>query len=115
MSAGRHNIEIEQGATWSLLLRYRTEPDTPVDLTGATARMQVRATYESDVALISLTTENGRISIAEQSGEIALSIEATATEALPAGLYVYDVEVVRGASVARLLAGRAKVSPEVTR
>jgi hypothetical protein len=115
MSAGRHNIEIEQGATWSLLLRYRAEPDTPIDLTGATARMQVRTTYDADVALISLTTENGRISIAGETGEITLGIDAADTEALPAGLYVYDVEVVRGESVTRLLAGRAKVSPEVTR
>ncbi|MFE8033854.1 hypothetical protein [Thiohalocapsa marina] len=115
MSAGRHNIEIEQGATWLLLLRYRSEPDAPVDLTGATARMQVRATYDAEVAIVSLTTENGRISIDGQAGEIALSIEAGATEELPAGLYVYDVEVVRGESVTRLLSGRAKVSPEVTR
>ena len=38
----RHNIRIEQGATWRLEVGWEDESGSPIDLTGWSARMQVR-------------------------------------------------------------------------
>jgi hypothetical protein len=43
-----------------------------INLTGYTARMQVRSTLESAEALIELTTANGRIALGGSAGTITL-------------------------------------------
>jgi tRNA threonylcarbamoyladenosine modification (KEOPS) complex Pcc1 subunit len=115
MSAGRYDLEIEQGATWSRVLEYQDPEGDAIDLSTYTARMMIRTTYDAATPLVALTTENGRITIDGLAGRITLNLSATDTAALPAGLHVYDVELVVGAVVDRLIAGRARVSPEATK
>ena len=56
---------IYQGATFRRRLRWSVKgTGVPIDLTGCTARMQVRVEKESPTALLTLTTENGGISLA---------------------------------------------------
>jgi hypothetical protein len=115
MAATTYDILIEQGATFSQLVTYK-ESGVAVNLTGYTARMQVRATLEAATALIELTTANGRIALGGAAGTITLSISATDTEALTAGRGVYDLELVSGSGiVTRLLQGVATISRNVTR
>lgn len=114
MSAGQYSFEIDQGSTFTRTLTYKVS-GVVVNLTGYTARMQLRPTVASDTVTLSLTTENGRISLTSQ-GVITLSVAADVTAALAAGVYVYDLELVAGnGTVTRLLEGSAIVSPEVTR
>lgn len=114
MLAGLLNITIEQGATYALSFIYQDENGQPINLTGMTARMQLRRQFASDVALLSLTTENGRITITPLEGKITLSISATDT-ALLTGSGVYDLELVNGPTVSRLLEGSFNICNEVTR
>lgn len=114
MPAGNYDLTIEQGATFAQRITYKVPAGTPVDLTGYTARLQVRRTAASPVAL-SLTTENGGITLGGAAGTIDLAITATATAAIAADAYVYDLELVSGATVTRLLEGNVVVSREVTR
>jgi hypothetical protein len=86
-----------------------------VDMTGYTARMQVRETIESASFAIELTTENGRILIDEALGEVNLLISAADTSSLTAGSYVYDLELVSGSRVTRLIQGRFVVDRGTTR
>ena len=88
--------------------------NTPVDLTGFTARMSVRAYKGGPVELLSLTTENGGIAIDPAAYSITLNISATDTETFAWKGEVYDLEVVQGAVVTALLAGKVTVSKEVT-
>jgi hypothetical protein len=75
--------------------------------------MQVRPTVTSETIIIELTTENGRITLLDNT--ITLDIIADDTEALPTGAYKYDLEIQTGAEVIRLVQGSFTVSPEVTR
>jgi hypothetical protein len=77
----------------------------------------VRETYSSASAILTLTTENGGITLGGAAGTITLSATAIVTAALTAPFSgVYDLELVSGGGVVtRLLEGVATVSPEVTR
>lgn len=114
MLAGLLDITIEQGATFNLIMTYQDENGDPINLTGMTARMQLRRQASSAETLINLTTENGRITLGGVAGTIALSVSATDTAALT-GSGVYDFELVNGPVVNRLLEGSFKVCNEVTR
>jgi hypothetical protein len=52
------------------------------------------------------------------AGTIVVALTATQTAAIdatPSGQYVYDLELVSGSTVTRLVEGNFLVSPEVTR
>lgn len=114
MLAGLLDIEIEQGATFNLIFIYQDENGTAINLTGSTARMQLRRTYNSPTALLSLTTENNRIVIDPLLGKITLNISATDTATLT-GSGVYDLELVNGSNVNRILEGSYKICAEATK
>ena len=114
MLAGLLDIEIEQGATFELVFIYQDEAGNPFDLTGMTARMQLRRTYNSPDALLSLTTENSRIIFDPFAGKITLSVSATDTTPLT-GSGVYDLELIDGSTVNRILEGSFKVCAEATK
>ncbi len=109
-------LTIYQGATFKRRLRWMDAARQPIDLTGCTARMQVRAEIESPAVLLELTTENGRIALGGAAGTIDLTIAATDTAALAWDAGAWDLEIVHpGGAVTRLAQGSVVVSPEVTR
>lgn len=86
----------------------------PVDLAGATARMQVRAGLGGAV-LLELTTENDGLAITGP-GTLTRTLSATATAALTWTDGVYDLEVeYADGTVQRYLQGAVTVSREVTK
>src|SRR6186713_331399 len=115
MSAFKLNLTIDQGATFDKTVTWKTgKPALPVDLTGATARMQIRAKIDSPTVLVSLTTENGGIVLGGATGDVTMRIEAVVTAAITWRAGVYDLEIVfADSTVRRLLAGSVSVSPEV--
>lgn len=114
MPAGRASLYIEKGATFHKSITWEIgDPPAPVDLTGYTARMMIRATLATP-PLIELTTENGRIALVPLLGRIDLYIDAEDTETLVGATGVYDIELVLGSEVTRLLQGDVTLSPEVT-
>lgn len=122
MAAGTHNIIIEQGATFSLIMDYRDASNEAIPLTGWTARMQVRATYSSPSPLLDLPGTDGTITITGETGRIEVAIPAAVTAGLSlygkdSAVYVYDLEITETATgrVKRLVQGTATVSAEVTR
>ena len=93
--AGIYNIIADQGSTFTRQLTWNDSAGSAVDLTGYTARMDVRTSIDAaGAAVLSLTTENGRIVLGGTAGTINLSAEATATQAIESGNYVYDLELV---------------------
>jgi hypothetical protein len=114
MTPGRFNFVCPQGATFKPALIYKVD-NSPVNLTGYTARMQVRESHTSDEIIISLSTNSG-ITIDGPNGQIEILISASETSTFTDGDHVYDLEIISaGGEVYRLLQGRFNVTPEVTR
>jgi len=111
-----YELNIDQGANLSLEIALKNADGTPLNLTGYTARMQLRASYTAPEVILELTTENSRIVITPLSGVVMLLLSAITTATLIAKSYVYDLELVSPTGfVFRALQGEAIVSPEVTR
>jgi hypothetical protein len=114
--SGTYNITCDQGATFKRTITWTNQARTPYNLTGYTARMQVRSTVEASEVLLELTTVNNRIVLGGAAGTIELIVAANVTTALTPGLYVYDLELVSGGGeVTRLIEGNFNVKAEVTR
>lgn len=114
MKPGKYNMICPQGATFTQRLTW-TIGDVPVDLTGYTARMQAKTSHTAKCdPIFDITTENGGISV-DDEGNIDLLIEASETETFIAKEYVYDLELVAGSEVYRLVEGKFIVTPEVTK
>jgi hypothetical protein len=113
--AQTYDITADQGATYSVVITYKNSNGTPINLTNYTARMQLRASYASAAAALTLTTENGRIVLGGALGTITLTVAASTMETLEAKTYVYDLELVDGSTVIRLLQGLFVNRPNVTK
>ncbi len=113
MAAGTYNIYIEQGATYDQTFTW-TINGNPVNVTGYTARMQLRSAVASPTVVFDVLVD-GTFTLGGAAGTIRVQITAAKTTLIAAGSYVYDLELVNGAVVTRLLSGAVTVSPEVTR
>lgn len=117
MAAFKVPLKIDQGSTFDKLVTWKagTNP-APVNLTGCTARAQIRADVDSATVLLSMTTENGRIQLGGAAGTIRILLSATETAALNFDSAVYDLEIVwPDGRVERKMRGSVVVSREVTR
>lgn len=111
---GYLDLDCWQGANFDYQLTW-TVAGSAVNVTGYSARMQVRQYAESTATVLSFVNGTG-ITLGGTAGTIALSAVATATSAVDAGQYVYDLELVSGAGyVTRLVEGNFVVYAEVTR
>lgn len=115
--AGDWALHIEQGATFDVTLTWKDSAGTPVDLTGYSARAQVRSMHTSATPIVDMTVGGGQLALGGAAGTIRILLTDTVTAALPAPFAgVWDLELESGTGVTtRLLAGAATVSPEVTR
>lgn len=92
------------------------EYNQPVDLTGYTARMQIREKLTSDVVLQELTTTNGKIVLNNTTKTIQFLLTAVETAALNFNTAVYSLELASsGGEVTQLLTGTLTLVKEVTR
>lgn len=116
MAAGTYDITIEQGATFTLNLRWLDSEGTPIDITGYTARMQVRRKYSDKTSVLSLTSQDNEIILGDSLGtiDVTASDEKTAAINIKAGVYDLELETPSG-DVVRLVQGTAVISPEATK
>jgi hypothetical protein len=113
MTPGKVNFICPQGSTFNRNLTYKVN-NSPVDLTGYGARLQVREYHYSDDFISSLTDSSG-ITLGGSAGTIDILIPANETQNFVPGDYVYDLELVVSGTVTRLIEGKFTVTPEVTR
>lgn len=119
----RINFRLYPDATFVETTTLRDSDGVAVDLTGKTARMQIRRDRDDVDALFELTTENGGITLAS-NGEITLSLPADETyPALTPPIdrdgetWVHDLLLITPgtpATIERLYQGNVYVLPGVT-
>lgn len=145
MVAGRHDIIADQGSTFKFFAEYQTEGATAVSLRGYTAQMQVRRYSGDDELLISIsggtygggvtgggstghfyitagvagtggiTTNGGDGGSGGYTGGIFIFVNSETMKNVPAGRHLYDLELIKGSEVTRILDGRFEVNDEITR
>lgn len=125
LTANKYNLEMWQGATFTMTITVKDSTGNVQNLTGYTARMQMRTGYDAGSATESMTTSNGEITITAAEGNLAFQLAATRTANIPVDLtngkppkstYVYDLELIDASGlVSKLLYGDINVYGEVTR
>jgi hypothetical protein len=115
-SSDVYNITVTQGDTLSRVLTWTTNAKVPYNLTGYTAKMQVRSSANSDVVVLELSTTNTYIVLGGVAGTITLNLPAANMSVINAGQYVYDLELVSGGGQkTTIVEGNFKVKAQVTR
>lgn len=114
METGNYNITTRQGSTFNLNFTIDTD-GTPWNLTGYSAAMQVRKATTSSTAILSLASGSG-ITLGGTAGTVAVTASASTMASLPAGSWVYDLELTSGnGTVYAILSGKFIVKAEVTK
>lgn len=106
--------EIQQGARLYLPIRVYDATSTAIDLSGYTARLKVKQTYDATTTLISLTSGSG-ITMAATEPQIIVDVAGTSTDDYDFTRGVFDLEIVSASSVVTsLIAGYAVLRREAT-
>lgn len=116
LTPAKRKLTVIKGATFNPGWVWRAG-GVLADLTGCTARMQVRDP-DTGALLLELTTENGGIVLGGQAGTIDLWVGALATTliAWESGAWALELQYAAGPDhVDRLIEGSITVSPEVVR
>lgn len=121
--AARFDFAAEQGATFDQTLTFKAA-GVAVDLTGYSAKLQVRASYGAGSTLLDLTSGGGAITLGGAAGTIRIVATAALTGGvtvpdtgdIPPKLFaVYDLILTApGGAVTRLLEGQFTISRRVS-
>ena len=85
----QYNVQIWRNDTWSQVFAIKAN-EIPVDLTGCTITIQVRKKANSVTSELTLSTEDGSISIVgDDNNQIILNKQVT----IASGSYLYDMNV----------------------
>lgn len=99
-------IKFDKGKTLNPVFFYLSPTFSVIDLTGYTARMQVKLTYQDVTPLFNLTTENGGLSIVTgiaclddgtsipNAQGIKVNITSTQTAAITFPEAIFDIELI---------------------
>lgn len=105
---------LQKSATFSKKFTLQSDCECSIDLTGYTAKMQVRQNFAKTV-ILELSTTNGRILITPDEGLLELNVSATDTALLPAGKYIYDLYLISADEiVTKLFQGEFVIYDSVT-
>ena len=127
MAAGNYSFTIEQGATVDFEVQYTDANNLPIDLTGYSGRMQIKSGYANDTPVTyatlssSLAIDGTGLNFSGSSGttppasgSIGVFISATTSSLFTFARAKYDLEIVSGSTVVRLIEGTVTLSKEVT-
>lgn len=110
------NWEVDQNTTFKFQVQY-TEDDevTPINLTGASAKMQVRDTQGGSKLAFTLTSPLGGITIDGPTGTLNITMTPTQTNKMFYPKSAYDIMVIdSNNNKIKLLEGFMTLSRSVT-
>jgi hypothetical protein len=106
------NLTIDQGSEFFSVVSVEGSNGLPYDLTGHTARGQIRKTYTSLTSYSFTVTINNPV-----QGDIEIALDNTVTSSMKAGRYVYDIEITETVTGdrTRVVEGQVEITPGVSR
>jgi hypothetical protein len=106
------NLFVDQGSDYSNIITIASSTGAPLDLTNYTVASQMRKSYGSS----SYYTFTASVYDAA-NGKIRLRLAASISVDIPAGRYLYDIEITNTVTQAktRVLEGTVIVTPEITK
>jgi hypothetical protein len=113
--AGQKNWEVDQNTTFRFVIEYKDSDGDPVDLTGASAKLQVRDTKGGSKLAFTLTSPSGGISIDQPNGKITVTMTPTQTNKLFYPKSSYDLMLTNASGIKiKLVEGFLTLSRSVT-
>lgn len=105
-----NNLYVDAGSTFSNIITVAASNGQPLNLTGYTVASQMRKSYQSSVS------HSFTASVLDaNAGKIRLQLTNTQSEAIPAGRWLYDVEITSSTgSKTRVVEGIVTVNPQIT-
>jgi len=104
------NLTVDQGSSFLAYVDVTDSSANVLNLTGYTVAGQIRKNYSSSTAVSFIASVSNAT-----GGTVSLSLTDTVTNAMKAGRYVYDVEILAGNGTrTRVLEGQVEVTPGVT-
>jgi hypothetical protein len=110
------DLAVEQGTTWTQAFLPKISGQ-PVLATGWTARAQVRNPIPNAAVLHEWSTELGNLVVDGALGTVTMSIAPSDSSPWAWRTAYYDLEITSpdGGTTYRVVQGKIRVSPEVTR
>ena len=104
------NLFVDQGSDFSTEITLQNDDYTAMNLTGYNVYSQFRKSYNSNTGY-SFTCAV----VDELAGKISLSLNGIDSSNIPAGRYLYDVEISSSLSKIRVVEGIVTINPEITK
>ena len=113
--AGQKNFEVDQNATFSFIVEYKDNNGAAIDLTGSSAKMQVRDTQGGSKLAFTLTSPSGGIIITPALGKLVIKMTPTQTSKLFYPKSAYDIMITdSNSNKIKLVEGFLTLSRSVT-
>ena len=111
----KKDFTVPQGVTYSIKMRYLDSTNTPVTLSGATVRAQLRKQFEETTPAIDCTIANGKAFLEQGTWIFGFTLLPADTTAIEPTTYFYDILLTRDGDVTRAMEGKISLTPRVTR
>ena len=113
--AAQKNFEVDQNTTFTFIVEYKDSNDLPIDITGSTAKLQVRDTKGGTKLAFTLTSPSGGITIDGPNGKVTCKMTPTQTNKLFYPKSSYDLMITdTNLNKTKLLEGFLTLSRSVT-
>lgn len=116
------DLQLSKGVTFKAVFNYRDSDGNPVNLSGYSARMQVRRGYDDTELLVSLTSEepytsDGDITIDNSESSITVYIPSSVTSTFDWSIALYDILLIspnQNADIEKIAKGKIFCNKTVT-
>ena len=113
--AVQKNFEVDQNTTFTFIVEYKDENNSPINLTGASAKLQVRDTKGGSKLAFTLTSPSGGIIIDPLLGKLTIKMTPTQTSKLFYPKSEYDLMITdSNLNKIKLIEGYLSLSRSVT-
>jgi len=104
------NLFVDAGSDYSNIITVSSTNGQPLNLGGYTVASQMRKSYSSSTAYAFTATVYDAA-----NGKVRLQLSASDSSAIPAGRWLYDVEITSASgSKTRVVEGIVTITPQIT-